>query len=242
MKQALYTVLFCVAILMPLHADPDPNQPIPDPHRLQDVLWQVSKLDDFRLEGFLHTGENKFHPVIMRTKGRLMQFEFKDTPLQIRVRITTYGSAVFKREKSSEPWKLVTGEDRLKPILDSDISYEDIGVDFLRWENIKPIGLDSIMTLKAWAYESKPSELSRYAKARFWISADYLAVLRVDAYNTENQIIKRVEVNGVQKVGKCYVIKEMMVSTMIPGRDISKSRTYLEIREAKPGSGLKDDQ
>lgn len=63
-------------------------------------------------------------------------------------------------------------------------------------------------------------------------------MLRVDAFNSQGQVIKRVEINGVMKVGDVYTIKEMMISDMIPGRDLSQSRTYIEIRDAKPGSGL----
>ncbi len=218
-------------------AAPDPDKPIPLPSVLQDKMWQVGRLYDFKLDGFMRTA--KFlHPIVMKTRDRQILFEFKEKPLQIRVVMTPGGSIIERRTSSSEEWKLVGGKERLEKILDSDVAYEDLGLDFLRWSTVKPLGLDSIMTLTAWAYESTPPGLSSYAKTRYWISADYLAVLRVDAYNAQNQVIKRVEVNGVMKVGQAYTIKEMMVSTMIPGRDLSRTRTYIEIREAKPGSGL----
>jgi hypothetical protein len=41
------------------------------------------------------------------------------------------------------------------------------------------------------------------------------------------------------KVGNAYTIKEMMMSTMQPGCDLSASRTYLELRDGKKdASGL----
>jgi hypothetical protein len=237
MKQALYALFVSLYFTQFLVSAPDPSKPIPAPDRMQSALWQVGELHDFKLEGFMRTEKN-LHPIILRTLKRTMIFEFLKQPLQIKVQIIPTGSIVQKRSSSKEPWVTLIGKDRLENILDSDISYEDLGVDFLRWEDIKPIGGDSIKTLNAWAYEAEPNKTSQYAKARFWISADYLAVLRVDALNSKGQVVKRVEVNGVQRIGQTYTIKEMMVSNIIPGRDVSKSRTYIEIHKAEPGSGI----
>ncbi|NJK92080.1 MAG: outer membrane lipoprotein-sorting protein [Blastochloris sp.] len=176
----------------------------------------------------------------MRTRDREIRFEFQKQALQIRVQMTESGSLIDQRAQSTDPWTPVTGKARLQRILDSDAFYEDLGMDFLRWSDVRPLGLDSIKTLKAWAYEARPPVLSNYAKTQYWISSEYLAVLRVDAFNQKNQVVKRVEVNGVMRVGKtnAYTIKEMLIATMIPGRDLSSSRTYIEIRKAEPGSGL----
>ncbi len=59
----------------------------------------------------------------------------------------------------------------------------------------------------------------------------------MDGYNANNQVVKRVEVNGVQKIGKAYVLKEMLVSTLLPGRDISSSRTWVKISGGQEGAG-----
>jgi len=220
-----------------LQAAPDENKPVPQPEWMQARVWKLMELQDFKLEGNLRTSKN-LHPIVLRTKGRQMVFEFLKTPLQVRVTMQPGGTLVEKRGTSKDKWQEVKGAARLDKILDSDAAYEDLGLDFLRWADVRPLGADSIKTLKAWAYEAKPDGPSNYSKARYWISADYLAVLRVDAYNDKDQPIKRVEVNGVQQVGKNYVIKEMQISTLAPDRDISKSRTYIEIQNAEPGSGL----
>jgi len=237
-KQFLAAGLLVLAAgLSALRAEPDPTKPIPLPEVLQERMWQVGRLGDFQLHGFMRTAKH-LHPITMRTRDRQIVFEFQEQPLQIRVVMTQGGSIVSRRKSGAEEWQLVSGTQRLDKILDSDVAYEDLGLDFLRWSTVKPIGLDSILTLTSWAYESVPPVKSTYARTRYWISADYLAVLRVDAFNSQGQVIKRVEINGVMKVGDVYTIKEMMISDMIPGRDLSQSRTYIEIRDAKPGSGL----
>jgi len=215
----------------------NPNQPVPLPEAMQEMLWENMALSDFRLEGNVRTAKS-LHPLVMRTRGREMVYEFQKQPLQVRVVMLESGSLIQRRSKGAEPWKAVSGKERLGKILDSDVAYEDLGLDFLRWRQVRPLGTDSIKTLAAWAYEAVPAVMSNYAKARYWISQDHLAVLRVDAYNENGQVVKRVEVNGVMKVGEVYTIKEMQISTVIPGRDLSSSRTYIEIQKARPGSGL----
>lgn len=218
-------------------ADPDPNKPVPVPGVMQQMVWENSNLSDFRLEGIVRT-EKSLHPIVLRTRGREMVYEFLKKPLQIRVVMTESGSVIQRRTSPKAEWTMVSGKARLEKILDSDVAYEDLGLDFLRWYQVRAIGADGIKTLPAWAYEAIPPVQSNYAKARYWVSSEYLAVLRVDAFNAEGKVIKRVEVNGVMKVGKVYTIKEMQISTVIPGRDLSASRTYIEIRKAEPGSGL----
>ncbi|MDZ4788144.1 MAG: outer membrane lipoprotein-sorting protein [Blastochloris sp.] len=236
-KYTLPLIIFTLSALSVLRAEPDPAKDVPSPEYLQAKLWESSRLQDFKLEGFLRTAKN-LHPIIMRTRDREMIFEFQKQPLQIRVIMTESGSIIQRRSSSKEPWIPVTGKQRLEKILDSDAYYEDIGLDFLRWSDVKILGADSIKTLGAWAYEAKPPVQSNYAKTRYWISSAYLAVLRVDAFNEKGQVIKRVEVNGVMKVGNFYTIKEMVIASIIPGRDLSSSRTFIEIRKAESGSGL----
>ncbi|MDR1146404.1 MAG: outer membrane lipoprotein-sorting protein [Verrucomicrobiales bacterium] len=242
--RTVYVLLLAIGLTAAdIHAAPDPAGKIPAPERLQDAMWQSGRLQDFKLEGFLHIttakGKDLYHAVTMRTRDRLMVFEFNDRALQIRVIFMPNGSVIQRRQSADRDWELVAGKDRLARILDSDIAYEDLALDFFRWSTVKPVGTDSILTLPAWCYESTPPIVSNYAKIRFWISSEYLAVLRADAYNADQQVVKRVEVNGVMKIEDTYTIKEMMVSTMMPGRDLSQSRTYIELRKGQKGaSGL----
>lgn len=229
------------ASLLPLqHASADINREgkVPPVEFVQARMWKNMKLADFRLEGVVRTSKKKY-PIVLRTAGYEMIYEFQDQPLQIRVVIDPDSSMVQKRAKSSDAWVTLSETDKLKTILDSDITYEDLCLDFIRWSHVTPLGTDNIKTLPTWAFEATPDGASRYTKARYWISSEYFAFMRVDAYNKQNQVVKRVEVNSVQQIGKAYCIKEMMISNLIPGRDISKTQTWVEIRTGKEGvSGL----
>lgn len=248
MKQAKYRFLLLplaavlaliVLVALPAQAAPDPDKPTPPVGWVQARVFRNLVLQDFKLEGVLHT-KTKIYPLTLKTKDRQMVYLFKEEPLQIRVTLDPTHAAVDRRTSSSEPWQPVTGKALTQHVLDTDITYEDLGMSFIFWDRVTGLGSDSIKTLPAWAFEALPPEgsASAYAKARYWISTEYFAFLRVDAYDAKGDVVKRVEVNGVQQIGDAYAIKEMVVATMLPGRDLSASRTFIEVRSGAPGSGL----
>ncbi len=245
MKQAKYLfpslcMAFCLALpLLPLRAEPDTSRPTPPPEWIQARVFRNLNLADFSLKGTLRTPKGN-HPIELKTRGQEMLYLFKDSSLQIRVILDPSTATVERRSGDSGEWQTVSGKTLLQPVLDSDVTYEDLGLGFIFWDNVRGIGADSIKTLPAWALEAKApvGTTSRYVKVRYWISSQFYAFLRVDGYNGDGQVIKRVEVNGVQQIGKVYVIKEMQVATMIPGRELSASRTYIDVDSGTPGSGL----
>jgi len=227
------------AASLPLRADVDTSKPTPPIGWVQARVFHNLTLQDFKLQGVLHTGTTII-PLELRTKNKEMVYLFKQNPLQIRVILDPASSTVERRQSSDAPWVAVTGHDLSQRILGTDITYEDLGLNFIFWDHMIGVGTDSIKTLPAWCFEAYPSDpgSSAYAKVRYWISSDYFAFLRVDGYNAQGQIVKRVEVNGVTQIGDAYVIKEMEIATMLPDRDLSASRTYIEVHSGAPGSGL----
>ena len=248
MKQAKYPLpllaLLALLSLLPLSipsagADPDTSRPTPPVGLIQARVFRNLRLQDFKLDGVLHTKKN-IYPMVMRTRDQEMVFAFKEQPLQIRIVLDPDHAVVERRKGDADAWQPVSGKGMKETILDTDITYEDLGMGFIFWDRVNSIGCDSIKTLPAWCLEATPPDgvTSAYAKVRYWISSQYYAFLRVDGYNAKGEVVKRVEVNGITQIADAYVIKEMAVSTMIPGRELSASRTFIEIRDGAPGSGL----
>jgi hypothetical protein len=240
MKQAKYLPLLLLAAgLGPLQAAPDPSHPTPPPALVQARVFRNLQLQDFTLDGDVHN-QKKSYPIQLKTHDREMVYLFKDQPLQIRVDLNPAVAVVQKRRSAKEAWQTVSGAALKQTILDTDVAYEDLGLSFIFWDNMKGLGSDDIKTLPAWAFEATPPPdfASLYTKVRYWISSEYYAFLRVDGYNRQGQVIKRVEINGVRKIGEAYVVNEIQVSTMVPGTDVSSSRTYIDVASGTPGSGL----
>jgi len=243
---------FCATLVFP--AAPASAGTLPDPATKNDVppialvqanLWKRLDLADFTLTGIVKSDNNKKqYPIKLLTKGHELIYEFQDQPLQIRVQLDPGVFSVQKRSSATAAWTDVSGAEMSKSILDTDITYEDLGIDFVNWDDVQPLGTDNIKTLDAYVFEAKPGphDHSRYASVRFWVSKEYWAFLRIDGLNAKGQTVKRVEVQDVMEVGdvhKYYVFKEMKVANMEPDKDdIAKSTTYIDIQDGKEGSGL----
>jgi hypothetical protein len=239
---------FCVFTVLPAFADT-----LPDPATIKDVkpiafvqarIYDRLNLADFTLVGTVRSDKTKKqYPIKLLTKGREMVYEFQDQPLQIRVKIEAGAFSLETRNSPTGAWAPVPAADLDKPIFDTDITYGDLGLDFNNWDDVKPLGTDTIKTLDAYVFEAKPGpkDHSPFAAVRFWVSKDYWVFLRIDGLNAKEQTVKRVEVQNVMNIGKYTVFKEMKISTMAPDKnDIAKSTTFIDIQQegSKEGSGL----
>ncbi|MDD2677019.1 MAG: outer membrane lipoprotein-sorting protein, partial [Methylacidiphilaceae bacterium] len=229
----LASVIWMSGFSRSVFATPDPAKPCPPLEFLQGRFWKNFRLQDFALHGVIES-ERESYPIQLILHDRKMIYDFENPPFQVRVEIQPERSLIERRRQKKEPWQPVSGRARQSPILDTDITYEDLCLDFMRWDQVKPLGTDRIKTLTAWAFDAiPPRETSAYARVRYWIAAEYYALLRADAYNGAGALVKRLEVNGVQRIGDAYVIKEMQVSSFDPKKEGS-SRTFINIRRGEP--------
>jgi hypothetical protein len=240
-----FLILLLLAIA-PIRADLPDKDKVPPIAYVQGMIWKRLDLADFTLNGSVRSDKTKkSYPIRLLTKGHQLVYEFQDQPLQIRVQLNPGVFSVEKRSSPTGAWTAVSAGEMSQPILDTDITYGDLGLDFVNWDDVQPLGIDSIKTLRAYVFEAKPgpNDKSPFAKVRFWVSSQYWAFLRIDGLNSQDQTVKRVEVQDVMQIGKFSVFKEMKVAHMDPDRnDIATSTTFIDIQDGKEGSGLSTEK
>lgn len=240
----LCTTLGSLSATAPADTLPDPatKDKVPPFSFVTARIFTQLKFADFTLNGIVKSDKNKKqYPIKLLTKGHEMIYEFEDQPLQIRVQLDPDAFTLERRTSSAGAWTAVPAADMGKTILDTDITYGDLNLDFINWDDIQPLGTDAIKTLDAYVFEAKPgpADHSPFASVRFWVSKQYWAFLRIDGINAKGQTVKRVEVQNVMQIGKFYVFKEMKIANMEPDKDdIAKSTTYIDISDGQEGSGL----
>jgi hypothetical protein len=223
--------------------DPATKEQVPPVTYIQAAIYKRLKLADFTLTGKMRSDKtHKSYPITIRTHKYTIVYEFNDQPLQLRVQISAGDVKLDRRASSTDTWKPVPASDYGKPILDTDITYGDLALDFIDWDDIQPLGTDTIKILPAYVLEAHPvpKDHSEFSAVRFWVSKDYWAFLRIDGLNAKGQTMKRVEVQNVMTIADKYtVFKEMKVSYMVPDKDdIASSTTFIDIDDGKEGSGL----
>jgi len=238
----LFLTTFPVSIRASSLPDPSTISKVPPIAYVQAMIWKKLDLADFTLNGVVRSDKSpNRYPIRLLTKGHELVYEFLDQPLQIQVQLNPGVFTVQKRTSSTGAWTPVNSAEINQPILGTDITYGDLGLNFINWDNVQPLGTDTIKTLPAYVFEAKPgaSDQTAFAAVRFWVSSQYWAFLRIDGLNAKEQTVKRVEVQDVMRIGKYTVFKEMKVSQMDPERnDIARSTTFIDIQDGKEGSGL----
>ena len=197
-------------------------------------VWANMKWEPFSMAGILRTQEDRY-PLILKTKPYEIEYEIKtEWPQYIRVALQSKGSRLFNRSNLHEEWQEMPSSNWNQAVLNTDLTYEQLALDFLTWPKIEAFGRDNFKTMPAYLLEAFPEgRNTSYSRVRFWISQEYFVLVRADFYNAKNQVIKRLEMNAVQKIGDFWFLKELQISTRMPDRDLSKSRSYLEIQKAE---------
>lgn len=196
----------------------------------------ITNLDmaPFRLEGIIRT-QNKRHPLVLQTGPRQMTYLLGAGEPDLRVEFSRSRTRVLSRPNASSPWRELPQPLWDRPILGSDITPRDLALDFLSWPKVRVVGRGNAKTLPAYVLEAvSPQRNSPVSRVRFWISTEHFVLVQAEAYDTEGRVVKRFDVNGVQRFGDFWTVKELRVASMIPGRNLSRSRTFIEISRGAP--------
>jgi hypothetical protein len=240
MSAPLRTALLTVALLWTA-ATGSQSQTPPAPAAINaaDILRTIREEQAEKhetLDGQLRTAAEahmpaKVFPFRLISNGPLVRYQFAGPPpVTVQVRYNEENSQL--EEVSS-----VGGVERMtavnfdKPILGTDLTYEDLALKFLYWSHATIEGDDTIRTRPAWKLLlMAPSHRTQYAKVELWVDKESGSLLRAEGTNWQGQVSKRFEVISAQKIGERWYLKQMRVETLDPASGKVLSRTYLEIK------------
>jgi hypothetical protein len=116
-----------------------------------------------------------------------------------------------------------------KPVEGTDITYEDVSLNFLYWTKAKIDGSETIDVLDCWKLHLEPAgQPSSYAVVLLWVSKRTGDFLQGEGYDKTGKLVKRFKVRSGQRDGQGgWMLKTMRVETLAEGKD--ESLTYLEI-------------
>jgi hypothetical protein len=206
---------------------------MPDPATAESELNQAMKLQHYRMVGRVRC-KSRSYPVSIESTDWTMTLSFPDENLKYVICLGPDKKSVQRIGPGGATHDLTPDEFR-EHILATDITFEDISLSFSLWPCKGDIEEDSIKTLPAWLFTvTRPDGTpSNYGKVKLWMSSQFHGLLRVDCLDTHGDVVKRWEINDVSETQSGYTLKELMVNTMIPGRDISASQTFIDISSSE---------
>ena len=222
-KQIALTLLSFFAA-MPLNSAALPSaKEILASVRLQQAQQQID------LEGQLRENE-KVIPFRLTQAGPVIRYDFSNPNEALQLRLGENDSRL--EEVTRGGVEKVTAAQFDHKVRGTSVTYEDLALKFLYWQNARVTREDSIRTRNCWKLELKaPSRQSQYSNVFLWVDKEGGALMRMEGYDWNAQLAKRFEVVSAQKIDNRWFLKQMRIEELQPGTNHVQSRTYLEIKK-----------
>jgi hypothetical protein len=218
--RALAAAFLLLACVRTLHADPD-AQSILHNARIAQTAQQRTLAGHLRVQS---TG--LVIPFSLVLSGSTIRYQFKDSDIILRLGQT--GSQLM--ESAHGDTRNVSPARYDKPVEGTDITYEDVSLNFLYWTKAKIDGSDSIGLVDCWKLHIEPAgQPSAYAVVLLWVAKGGPgAFMQGEGYDKTGKLVKRFKVVSPQRDPQGgWMLKKMRIETLVAGKD--ESLTYLEI-------------
>jgi hypothetical protein len=220
----LSTLVISFALTLSLQAQPPPSA--------KDILASVRMMEtqqQLDLHGQLRQND-VIVPFRLTQNGPLIRYSFTnpDEVLQLRLGekssrldlVTDSGTEKFAASKLNQK------------IRGTSLTYEDLAFKFLYWPTARVLGEENFRTRNCWKLQLRaPSRESQYSNILLWVDKVSGALMRMEGYDWNAQLVKRFEVVSAQKIDNRWFLKQMRIEELQPGTNHVLSRTYLEIKK-----------
>jgi hypothetical protein len=203
--------------------------PAPTAKEILDSVRMLESRQQIDLDGQLRE-EAKVIPFHLTQTGPLIRYSFTDPDEVLQLRLGENGSRLDLVEEDNA--QKIPAEKLKEKVRDTGITYEDLTLEFLYWENARVLGAETIRTRSCWKLQVvAASKESQYWNVVIWVDKASGALMRMDGYDWDGRVAKRFEVVSAQKIDNRWFLKQMRVEEMKPGTNKVESRTYLEIKK-----------
>ncbi len=227
MKRRLFLASLAAASSSIAHAEDPP----PSAEHVLSLVRRSYALQDHKMTGRLRDDETgREEPLELTLSSTVMRFLFKNSPPEIvHLDLTTNPATL---------WQVKQGGSSQVPVKNSadsvrgmDFNYEDLSLRFIYWKNVKMLDANARITaarIKCWLIRvTAPDQKGPYYTVDLWVHQESGGVAKMEAYNTLSKMVKRFQVNKMQKVDGVTVLKEMKVESFNPLNGDIKGRTYM---------------
>ena len=205
------------------------SAPVPSANEILASVRMIEARQQIDLQGQLRENDIVI-PFRLIQNGPLIRYSFTnpDEVLQLRLGqnssrldlVTDTGTEKFAAEKLSQK------------IRGTSLTYEDLAFKFLYWQSARILGEENVRTRNCWKLQLRaPSRESQYSNVLLWIDKASGALMRMEGYDWNAQLVKRFEAVSAQKIDHRWFLKQMRIEELQPGTNHAQARTYLEIKK-----------
>ena len=204
------------------------SAPVPSANEILASVRMIEARQQIDLQGQLRENDIVIPFRLIQNGPLIRSFTNPDEVLQLRLGqnssrldlVTDTGTEKFAAGKLSQK------------IRGTSLTYEDLAFKFLYWQSARILGEENVRTRNCWKLQLRaPSRESQYSNVLLWIDKTGGALMRMEGYDWNAQIVKRFEVISAQKIDNRWFLKQMRIEELQPGTNHAQSRTYLEIKK-----------
>src|SRR5437588_1658821 len=212
-------VIFAAALLA---APPPSAKEILDSVRLLETRQQIE------LDGQLRENETVI-PFHLTQTGPLIRYSFTDPDEVLQLRLGENGSHLdLVGDEGAEQFP---AEKLNEKVRGTGITYADLALKFLYWQNARVLGDETVRTRTCWKLQLvAPSRDSQYWNVLLWVDKTSGALMRMEGYDWDGKLAKRFEIISAQKINNRWFLKQMRAEEMQSGTNKVQGRTHLEIK------------
>jgi Outer membrane lipoprotein-sorting protein len=203
-------------------------EPPPSAKDVLDSVRMIESRQQIDLQGQLRQ-DDVVIPFRLVQNGPLIRYTFTnpDETLQLRL-----GENSSRLELVSDAGTEKVGASKLQEkIRGTIVTYGDLAFKFLYWPTARLLGEENVRTRKCWKLQLRaPSRESAYSNVLLWVDKASGALMRMEGYDWNAQLIKRFEVVSAQKIERRWFLKQMRVEQLQSGTNHVEARAYLEIK------------
>lgn len=213
-KQARKSVLFFLLLLLGLlpgvHGEPTGAE-------ILGKARQLVRSQDLAMTGQIRTGSDRV-PFRLEQKSGITRFIFTEPEEIVTVEMT--GDAA----------KIRGVKDVRARVRNSLLTYEDLTLHFLFWNDVQDRGVEKIRGLPCWKIRVATADRSSaVAVVLLWVNRQSGAMIRAQTFDWQGTFVKQFDVISTQTVDGLYFLKQMKVQLQKKGAPNEETLSYLEM-------------
>ena len=202
---------------------------LPSAKDILDSVRMIESRQQIDLQGQLRQ-EDITIPFRLVQNGAMIRYSFTNPDETFQLRL---GESSSRLDLVTDAGTEKVGASKLQEqIRGTIVTYGDLAFKFLYWPAARLLGEENVRTRKCWKLQLRaPSRESLYSNALLWVDKASGALMRMEGYDWNAQLVKRFEVVSAQKIEGRWFLKQMRIEQLQPGTNHVQARAYLEIKK-----------
>lgn len=208
---------------------------LPDADDILRTARYVATLQDTSLTGTLRKDNSKVPIALFLHENEGIEFQVLEGKVWKKFQLKLTDDEYDLFEGVGNNIKRFDKKRITQPVMQTDLTYEDLAMSFLYWPNATVLGEENLGVGRD-AYKVRlinPKAAGLYKTVDVWVHKASGALMRINGYRSDGKCIKVFEVTDIMRVGGGeYSIKTMKVQSYgTDGR--TTGITYLEFEKPK---------